>query len=177
MRALFAALAALALAACSSEENLAGGPASDNPAGGYTLEVRADQDVKVYLVTDAEGNTVASRATGGVSSLMDVEEARAFNVLPATSEPPPEVMSLRVPGFEISIAAEGDSANSENARVQVNAGGRTVDVTAQGDGAENDRAHVRITGASEADVRDFIADAEELTPETRTEMLAALGLS
>lgn len=177
MRAVFAALAALALAACSEAE-MAGGPESSNPAGGYTLEVRADQDVKVYLITDAEGNSVAGRATGGVSSLMDVEEARAFSVLPATDEaPPPEVMSLRVPGFEISIAADGDSGNSENARVQVNAGGRTVDVTAQGDGAENDRAHVRITGASEADVRDFIADAEELTPETRTEILAALGLS
>lgn len=175
MRAVLAGLAALALAACS-EENLAGGPTSDNPAGEYTLEIRAADDVQVFLITKPDGGTVASRATGGVSALMDADEARAFTVMPEGQATPPEVMSLRLPGFEIAINADGDSESTENAQVSVNAGGRQVEVNAS-DNGDNDRAHVRITGASEADVRDFIADAEELSPETRAEMLAALGLT
>jgi hypothetical protein len=168
---------ALCAAACSESE-LAGGPDASNPAGGYTLEVRADQDVQVFLVTAPDGRAVAGRATDGVSALMDTQEARAFAVLPAGEEPLPEVMALRLPGFDLSISAEGAASEAEGARVSINAGGRQVEVNARDDGAgETDRAHVRITGASEADARDFITKADELTPETQAEMLAALGLS
>jgi hypothetical protein len=174
MRGVLAGLAVLALAACS-EADVAN---SDNPPGGYTLEVRADDDVQVYLVTSPDGRTTAARATDGVSGLMDVEEARAFTVLPANEEPMPEVVALRLPGFDLSIAAEGAQTSSDSARVSINAGGRQVEVDARDSGgAETDRAHVRITGASEGDARDFINDAEKLSPEVQAQMLAALGLT
>lgn len=175
MRGVLAGLAVLTLAACS-EADVAN---SDNPPGGYTLEVRADQDVQVFMVTAPDGRTTAARATDGVSGLMDLEEARAFSVLPAASEDaPPEVVALRLPGFDLSIAAEGNTNSADGARVNINAGGRQVHIEAQDDGGtETDRAHVRITGASESDARDFIADAEEISPETQAQMLAALGLN
>jgi hypothetical protein len=176
MRWMIAALA-LCAAACSEAE-LAGGPESDRPAGGYTLEVRADQDVQVFLVTTPDGRTVAGRATDGVSGLMNAEDARAFAVLPQTGEPMPEVVALRLPGFDLSISAQEDGAGQEGARVSIHAGGREVQVNAQDNGAgESERAHVRITGASETDVRQFISDAEALSPAVQAEMLAALGLS
>lgn len=176
MRWMIAALA-LCAAACSETE-LAGGPDSTNPPGGYTLEVRADQDVQVFLVTAPDGRTTAGRATDGVSGIMDAEAARAFTVMPAGEAPLPEVMALRLPGFDLSIAAEGETGAAEGARVSINAGGRQVEVNAREDGAgESERAHVRITGASEADARDFISEADELSPETQAQMLAALGLN
>jgi len=175
MRGVLAALAALGLVACGAGE-LAGGPASDNPAGGYTLEVRADRDVHVFLVTRPDGTSVAARATEGVSGLMEADAARAFTVLPVEGEdPPPEVLTFRVPGFDLSVSA-AEGADAESARVSINAGGRKVEVDARDSGG-NDRAHVRISGASEADVREFVTDAEELSAETQAEMLAALGLS
>ena len=45
-----------------------------------------------------------------------------------------------------------------------------------GPGDEDDTAFVRITGADEASARDFINDAEELSAETKSQMLSALGL-
>jgi len=174
MRGIFGGLAALALAACG-EADLAGAP--ENAPGGYTLEVRANQDAQVFLVTGPEGQGAAARAAGGVSALMDTTQARAFTVLPENEEPLPEVLSLRVPGFDLSIGAEGNTSE-EGARVSINAGGRRVEVNARDDGAgETERAHVRITGASEADARDFIAKADELSPEVQAQMLAALGLN
>lgn len=176
MRWMIAALA-LCAAACSETE-LAGGPDSDNPAGGYTLEVRADQDVQVFMVTAPDGRMVAGRATDGVSSLMDGEAARAFTVMPASQEPLPEVMALRLPGFDLAISAKEDGSGEEGARVSINAGGRQVEVNAQDDGGGgSERAHVRITGASESDARDFVAEADDLSPAVQAEMLTALGLN
>ena len=173
MRMIFAALAALALAACG-EADLAGGPDARNPAGGYTLEVRATrgQGVSSPPLTAAPSQANAD----GVSALMDLEAARGFTAMPETAAPP-EVLSLRVPGFELSIGAEGDSSTTEGARVAINAGGRQVHVNAREDGdGGNENAHVRITGASETDVRDFITKADDLSPAIQAEMLAALGL-
>lgn len=173
MRALFAGLTMLALAACGAPEM-----AERAPVEGYTLEVRAASDAQVFLVTAPDGRTAAARTAGGVSSLMDVEAARAFTVLPAKENTPPEVLAVRLPNFELSIAAEGDAAGEDGARVMINAGGRQIDINARDDGsAEAGRAHVRITGASAEEARDFVADAEELSPEVQAEMLAALGLS
>lgn len=175
VRTLFAALAGLALAACGDAQ-MAG---SDDPPGGYTLEVRADNDVKVYLVTAPDGRAAAGRAAGDVSGLMEPEAARAFTVMPASEDSElPEVIALRVPGLDLSIRAEGETSDAEGARIAINAGGRQVEIDAQDDGAGgNERAHVRIRGASEKEAREFIADAEELSAETQAEMLAALGLS
>ena len=175
MRAIVAALAIMGLVACDGVGPEEGERA--NPAGGYVLEVRADEDVKVFMVTAPDGTSAAGRAADGVSALMDPDEARAFTVLAEAGEPPPEVLSLRVPGFNLSIRAEGDGSGQEAARVQINAGGRQVEIDARDGGAGvTERAHVRITGASQADARDFITDADELSPAVQAEMLSALGL-
>jgi hypothetical protein len=88
------------------------------------------------------------------------------------------VFALRLPGVDISVAADEDNANSDSATVHINAGGRTVHVDAEdgGPGENDDRANVRITGATEEDARDFINDAEDVSAEVRSQMLAAVGL-
>lgn len=170
MRGFLAAFAAVFLAACAVEQH--------DQAGGYTLEVRAAGDAQVFLVTAPDGRAVAGRAADGVSALMDAEAARAFNVLPEGAEALPEVMALRLPGFELSIAAEdGDVEGADGARVSINAAGRQIQVNARDDdGGNNGRAHVRITGASADDARGFINDAEELSAEVKAEMISALDL-
>jgi hypothetical protein len=177
MRVLMMALAAFALAACDGTVNVAGDEGSSNPAGGYTLEVRALDDIQVFVVTAPDGRSAAGRAAEGVSALMDAEEAQALTMLPAMEGEPPEVLALRVPGFDLSIRAEGDSSGEEGARVSINAAGRQVQVNARDDGAGgNEHAHVRITGACEQDARDFIAKGDELSPAVQADMLTALGL-
>lgn len=175
LRALCAALAGIALAACSADMQVA----DTDPPGGYTLEVRAENDVKVYLVSAPDGRAAAGRSAGDVSGLMEPEAARAFTVLPeGEASELPEVMALRLPGLDLSIRAEGDASGAEGARVAISAGGRQVHVNAQDDGdGGNERAHVRIQGASEQEAREFIADADGLSAETQAEMLAALGLN
>lgn len=179
LRALFLTLALpLALAACDgsySDADLAG----DNPAGGYILEVRADENQQVYIVTAPDGRRTASRVAGGASALLGTGDIQALGDLqPLNAEPQPEVFALRFPGVDISVAADEDNPNSESATVRVNAAGRSVHVDADegGPGEADDRANVRITGASETDARDFINDAEEVSSEVKTQMLAAVGL-
>jgi hypothetical protein len=174
MRALLLALAApLLLAACGGDyvaENAA-------PAGGYTLEVRADQGQHVYIVTAPDGRQTASRVADGASTLLDASALQALGA-PVESSAQPEVFGLRLPGVDISVAADASDPNAESATVRINAAGRSVHVDAEegGPGEGDDRANVRITGASEADVRDFINEAHDVTPEVRTQMLAAIGL-
>ena len=150
MRGLFLALIApVALLACDGSYTASGDQA---PAGGYTLEVRASENIQTFIVTAPDGAMVAAANT--------------------------EVFALRFPGVDISVAADADNPNSESATVRVNAGGRSVFVDAQegGPGDGDDRANVRITGATEEDARDFINDAEQLSDEVKTRMIAALGL-
>ncbi|MGE0742550.1 MAG: hypothetical protein AB7O98_14505 [Hyphomonadaceae bacterium] len=181
MRILIAALGLFA-AACGPMTISTGGGAdseADNPAGGYVMEVRAVEGAHTYIVTAPDGRVVAARAAEGVSALMSEEATGRLGVAEAlNAEPPPEVVSIRVPGFSMSIAADDENPNSESARVMINADGRNIAIDADegGMGDGDDRANVRITGASESDVRGFIADAEQLSAETRAEMLGALGL-
>jgi hypothetical protein len=175
MRLLVAALA-LCGAACAPDVGVHG-----DGAGGYTLEVRASQVEQTYLVTAPDGRVVAARAAQGASALMEGERARALAAdPPPQGEAPPEVLSLRAPGFELNINAEKDGADGESGRVAISLGGRgqTVIVNAEkgGPGEADDRAYVRITGASEDTVRAFIRDAEELSPDVKARMLAELGL-
>lgn len=178
MRMLFllAMAAPLILAACDGSYSTA---ATQEPAGGYTLEVRAVEGVQTYVVTGPDGRQTGTRVAEGASALMDASAIQGLGDMePLRDEPNPEVFSLRFPGVDISVAADESDPNSESATVRVNAGGRTVHVDAEdgGPGENDDRANVRITGATEEDARDFINDAEDVSAEVKQQMLAALGL-
>ena len=177
MRPLIAALAILA-AACSADVNTDGDAA---PGETYTLEVRATEGEQTYLVIAPDGRVVGARAAEGASALMNSDRARELaGDPPPQGETPPEVMSLRFPGVDMQINAEGDDTK-ENGRaaVSINAGDHSVVVNADegGPGEADDRAYVRITGADEDTVRDFINDAEELSADVKAEMFAELGIS
>lgn len=178
MRLLMLVLALpLVLAACyvsSTGEHVA-----EAPVGGYTLEVRAVEGVQTYIVVAPDGRQTAGRAAEGTSTLLDAEAIQGLGDMQAlNTEPQPEVFAMRFPGVDISVSADADNPNSESANVRVNAGGRSVHVDADegGPGDTDDRANVRITGATEEDARDFINDAEQISPDVKTQMLAAVGL-
>jgi hypothetical protein len=168
--------APILLAACDYSP---GDHVTQEPAGGYTLEVRADENAQTYIVTAPDGRQTATRVAAGASTFLDAGAIQSLGAMqPLNTEPRPEVFALRFPGVEISVAADEDNPTSESASVRVNAGGRSVHVDADegGPGDADDRANVRITGATESDARDFIADAEHVSVEVRTQMLAAIGL-
>lgn len=173
MRAVIAVLA-LALAACDGATM-----GEQEPAGGYTLEVRADEEVQTYIITAPDGRATAARSAEGASALLDADAIERLGAMqPLNPEPQPEVFALRFPGVDIAVSADEDNPNSESAQVRVSAGGRTVHVDAEegGPGGVGDRANVRITGATEEDAREFIDDAEHLSSEVKAQMLATLGL-
>lgn len=174
---LFALAAPLILGACdgsfTTSEN------AREPAGGYTLEVRAVEGVQTYIVTAPDGRQTAGRAAEGASALLDADAIRGLGDMQALNgEAQPEVFAMRLPGVDISVAADADNPNGESATVRVNAAGRSahVDANEGGPGDADDRANVRISGASESDARDFISDAEQISPEVKAQMLAAVGL-
>lgn len=182
MRLLFllAMAAPLILAACDASSSSSGMPANQEPAaGGYTLEVRAVEGVQTYIVTAPDGRQTASRVAEGASALMDADAVQRLGPMePINGEPNLEVFAMRMPGVNISVAADESDPNSESATVRVNAGGRTVHVDAEdgGPGEDDDRANVRITGATESDARDFINDAEDISADVKQQMLTALDL-
>ncbi len=178
MRLLLLALAApFILAACDASSMSSSGV--QEPAGGYTLEVRAVEGVQTYIVTAPDGRQTASRVAAGTSALLDADQIQRLGVAePLSAEPHPEVFALRLPGVNISVAADEDDPDGDSATVLVNAGGRTVHVDAQdgGPGDNDDRANVMISGATESDARDFITDAEDVSAEVKQQMLTAVGL-
>lgn len=176
MRAWIAGLAALA-AACSGEVTVDGDTA---PGESYTLEVRATEGEQTYLVIAPDGRVVGARAAEGASALMNGDRARELaGDPPPQSETPPEVMSLRLPGIDMQVNADEGEGESGRANVSINAGEHSVIVNADegGPGEADDRAFVRITGADEDAVRDFVNDAEELSPQVKAEMLTELGIT
>lgn len=179
MRWVIAALA-IGLAACSEGASTSTDAPDGAQASGYTLEIRATNDVQTYLVTAPDGRIVGSRAASGVSALLDDSRAQALaGEAPPEGEPAPEVMSIRVPGFQMAIGGTEEDGNGENGSVNISVGGQqnvVVRANEGGPGDADDTAFVRITGADEASARDFINDAEELSAETKTQMLTALGL-
>lgn len=179
MRWVIAALA-LGLAACGESSSTTTDTANATQPDGYTLEIRATNDVQTYLVTTPDGRIVGSRAAAGVSALLDDNRAQSLAAeAPPEGEPMPEVMSIRVPGFQMAISGSDEDTNGENGSVNISVGGEqnvVVRANEGGPGDEDDTAFVRITGADEAAARDFINDAEELSAETKTQMLTALGL-
>lgn len=173
MRVLMLA-AALFAAACADVEAPAP-PAVDSD--GYTLEIRASDAEQIYLVTAPDGRVVAGRAADGASALMADADIRAL--APAVSAEPDEtlrhVMSLRLPGFDLSVHGE-DDGDDGGGRVELNVGGRAVQITAEDGAPGEDRAHVLIRGVPEAEVREFVASADHLSPAVQAQMLAELGL-
>jgi hypothetical protein len=170
--------APLILAACDG--SYSSSDAMHEPAGGYQLEVRASEGVQTFIVTAPDGRQTASRVAQGASALLDTDAIQALGIAqPLNAQPQPEVFALRIPGVDISVAADRDHPNSESATVRINAGGRSVHVDADegGPGEEDDRAIVLITGATEGDARDFINDAEDVSAEVKQQMLAAIGLN
>jgi hypothetical protein len=180
MRWAFAALV-FGLAACGGEVS-APGDGEQAAAGGYTIEIRANDAQQTYLITAPDGRIVGARAAEGASALMDATRAQALAAdPPPQSDEAPEVLSLRVPGFDLSIGANEENAEGDNGRVRLSLGGENgqrVEVNANegGPGDADDNAFVRITGADEQSVRDFIAEQDELSPSVQAQMLAELGL-
>ncbi|MBY0563653.1 MAG: hypothetical protein K2P58_05635 [Hyphomonadaceae bacterium] len=180
--AMFSTL--LLLAACEGADAPAGDEARQAaPPGGYTMEIRAGEAEQTYLVIAPDGRTVGARSAEGVSALMDGERARSLAAsTPPQGEETPDVMSLRLPGFEMSVGGSESGANGENGRVNIAIGGgdgQRIEVRADegGPGDADDRAYVRITGADETAVREFIAEADKLSPSVQAQMLAELGIS
>jgi hypothetical protein len=183
MRAVIAVLA-LALAACDGSVRSDEKGEAAAPAEGYTMVIRATSGEQTYLITSPDGRTVGARAAEGASMLMDAGRAQSLiGEPPPPMEDVPEVMSLRLPGFEMSIGGTegqgGEDGDSGQVKLSIGGGDQRVEVNADegGPGEADDRAFVRITGADEEAVREFIADAEELSPEVKTQMLAGLGLN
>jgi hypothetical protein len=172
------AVLALGLAACDGSTSVGDGAAATSD--GYTLEIRASEATQSYVVITPDGRTVGARAADGASALMDAARAQAL-----VAEPPPEgealpeVMSIRLPGFEMAVSGTDENPDGENGSVNIRVGGEqnvVVRANEGGPGEADDTAYVRITGADEEAARDFVNDAEELSPEVKTQMLAELGL-
>jgi len=181
MRWLVAAAALTLVAACDGSGVEVNGVDVGEP-GDYTVEIRASDIEQTYLIMTPDGRTVGARAAEGASALMDGTRAQAL----AAEEPPrndeavPEVMSLRVPGFEMTIGGTEDHDNGENGQVAMSIGGGRQNVVVHADeggpGEADDRAYVRISGMNEEAVREFIAEADELSPSVQAQLLTELGL-
>lgn len=184
MRWVIVALALGAIAACDGSVQSSDGKTADEShaaSGGYTMEIRATGAEQSYVVIAPDGRTVGARAAEGNSLLMDATRAQAL-----ASEAPPEdddnvtdVVSVRLPGFQMRVGGNSEDPNGDNGSVQMSIGGQqNVEIHANegGPGDADDRAFVRITGADEDAARDFINDAEELSPAVKQQMLAELGL-
>lgn len=173
MRVWIAGLALLAAACDSAPPSADGGaPAAQS---GYVLEVHATDGEQTYVVTAPDGATVGARAAGGASALMDASAMQAFAATPPPEPVTDPAVSFRAPGLSLAISGD-ETADGEGGNVAIAVGGQTINVDAQDGGETGDRAHVRIAGVSAQDARDFINEAEELSPEVRTQMLAALNL-
>lgn len=178
MRALIAAVALVFVAACdvTPTTELEGGP----EGGGYSVEIRANGGEQTFLVRAPDGRVTGSRVVDGVAILMDADSVQALAATAAPAgEAAPEVMSLRVPGFSMEIAAD-ETAEGDDGRAQINmrAGefNMSIDADEGAPGEGDDRAVVRFSGMDEAAIRRFIVEAEDISPAVQAQMLAELGL-
>lgn len=186
MRWILAAVAALALMGCKNEGKSGESAAAEAAAHGYRMEVRAANEEQIYLVTAPDGRITAAHAGHGASALIDTSAAQRLAAVPTGTADAPEVVSMRFPGFELHINANkdenGDVNGDDNGQVRLSMGtgeGQRIEVNANegGPGDEDDNAHVLITGADADAARDFINDADDLSPEVKSQMLTAVGLS
>jgi hypothetical protein len=203
MRAWIVGLAILA-AACSVETNGRGGHggytvdirAADNDAvyvvtgpDGRVAAARAHEGTSAMLDPQALQQALAAMPAPATNSRYDDHQ-----------------VSIRAPGFSLQASGDDDDANSAGGparhdqpvtttpassqkpaassdgsdqhgrgHVTMNIGGFSMEADGNGDDG-NGRAHVHFAGLSAHDARHFITDADELSPEVQTQMLAALGL-
>jgi len=185
MRWMIAAVAALALMGCKDDAKGAENAAASAPHG-YRMEIRAANNEQIYLVTAPDGRVTAAHAGNGASALMDANSAQRLAAVPTGASNAPEVVSMRFPGFDLHINANkdenGDVSSDNNGQVQLSMGtgnGQRVEINANegGPGDADDNAHVLVTGADADAARDFINDQDELSPEVKSQMLTAVGLS
>lgn len=187
MRALWIAALVLLSAGCSVETTKA-----IHADGGYAVEVRANGDDQVFMVTGPHGQAVAARAHDGASALLSAAELQqALATMPAPPSPPlanaDNAVSISAPGFSLHVtgdntaqqpAGKGEGDNTgRRGDITMNIGGFGMHVNADDGGAGGDRAQVRLTGLSAQDVHRFITGADELSPAVQAQMLTALGLS
>jgi len=190
---------ALLAAACSVEAG------KGHHRGGYSVDIRANGNDQVYVVTAPDGRTTAARVHDGASAMLNTQEMQqALASMPAPAPPTTngdDDVSIRAPGFSLRASGDGhvddDAATTtptsgekpatapasddqrERGTVQMNIGGFGLDVNADdgGPGDADDRAQVRLTGLSAHDTRKFITEADDLSPAVQAQMLTALGLS
>jgi hypothetical protein len=197
MRVFILGLALLA-AACSVEAG------KRHHGGGYSVDIRANGNDQVYMVTAPDGRTTAARVHDGASAMLNTQEMQQALASMPTPTPPANTgdnnVSIRAPGFSLHASGDGhddddgatttpasgekpaagpSSDQHDRGTVQMNIGGFGVDVNADdgGPGDADDRAQVRLTGLSAHDARKFITDADDLSPAVQSQMLTALGLS
>lgn len=174
----------IALAACDPAAPTTDAP-GDAPgaAEGFTLQVLADEADRIYLVEHTDGRSAAARVSGGVSTFLDSGDAQGLLADGRSAmgdAAGQEVVSLRVPGFSLSIKGDADSAETgggERATIDIGVAGKQIAIDADGvDGGGQERAVVRVAGADAAEAREFITHADELDPGVQQQMLDALGL-
>jgi hypothetical protein len=162
----------MALAAC--EPGSVGDGAGAVPGGEYTLQVFSADGGRIYVVSRSNGRETAARAAAGESVILDADEAHGLIAQRPLAAPPEADVSVRAPGFALSIA-DDDAAGGDNARIELNVGGKGVFIDAADTGPAR-RALVRIVGADADAARNFITEARGLSVTTKEEMLKDLGL-
>ncbi len=180
MRGFLFALAVLC-AACSP---LAG------HKGGYNLEIRASDDVQFFLVTAPNGHIVGATASKGVSALMDDAAIHALLATPAapaagttsatstSTSTDTNTVSIRAPGLSIQASGDdNDKSDHGDAHISMGGGnnGPGIQIDAHGNGENSGNAHVVINGVDAKTARGFIEQTDELSPEVKAQMYAALG--
>jgi hypothetical protein len=139
------------------------------------LEVRADEQAQVFVVSGSDGKTTAARVENDVSTLLSAEDAQAFL---AAAPPAPaadgDKVTFRVPGLSIEAAGNGEDGGGAGS-VKVNIDGKTIDIAGEGSGEDGD-ATVRIAGVDADAARDFIEKSDGVSEEVKAQMRASLGL-
>lgn len=183
MRAWFFVAAAVVLAGCGevSVKTDQTGEQSVNidaaAAGGWSAKVLGSDAEKIYIVARPDGMQVAARVEDGKSEIVDAGEAQAafsntHAAIAADAKTGGEKVAIKLPGVELNVKA--DDAEGGPADVNIKAGGTTISVAA--DDRAGGQAAVNLTGVKEEAARDFIDDAEGLSPEVKAQMKAKLGL-
>lgn len=148
---------------------------------GYHIELVHHAGAQVVIISAPDGRMAGAQSDADGSRLipagkaltMLAESAAAFR--PASDAPR---VSLSIPFAGVSIAAQnkgGAGEPGERARIEIAAGRQTVMVNVA-DTLEGERAHVEIAGADAKTVRDFIANAENFSEETKAGLREALAL-
>ena len=201
MRAWIVGLAILA-AACSVETNGRGGH-----GGYTVDIRAADNDAVYIVTAPDGRVAAARSHEGASAMLDPQALQQALAAMPAPSTNArydDHQVSIRAPGFSLQASgddddeanadshdhqttttsasgekpAAGSTSNDQHGRghVSMNIGGFSMD--AEGNSEDgNGRAHVHFAGLSAHDARHFITEADELSPQVQSQMLAALGLT